>query len=126
MDSAEVLRLKAKRAEFLADGSDWGRRMARSYAGRIRAQRLSEARERGTHTEAEWLAILEKFDYRCVRCACTPDGGPCKDHIVPIYQGGSDAADNLQPLCRECNTGKGSDDFNWAKYREEHGFGDPE
>jgi len=51
-----------------------------------------------------------------------PVGRPCKDHIVPIYRGGSDGLENLQPLCRECNTQKGPEVFNWAAYRDAHGF----
>ncbi|WP_038739626.1 HNH endonuclease [Burkholderia pseudomallei] len=66
--------------------------------------------------------MLEEFSYRCVKCGCTPDGRPCKDHVVPIAMEGSDAIENLQPLCRECNTSKGWDVFNWVQYRREHGF----
>jgi len=93
----------------------------RIYA-QIRSTRLREARLKGTHTEDQWLAILDHFAYRCVRCGCTPVGRPCKDHIVPIYCGGSDGLENLQPLCRECNTQKGPEVFNWAAYRDAHGF----
>jgi 5-methylcytosine-specific restriction endonuclease McrA len=102
--------------------SDWGRQHAKDLRSAIRAARLSQARALGTHTDDEWQAILEEFDYRCVRCGCTPHGRPCKDHILPIYIGGSDSAKNLQPLCRQCNTAKGPDSFNWAEFRRAHGF----
>ena len=29
----------------------------------------------------------------------------CVDHIVPIRDGGTDARDNLQPLCSACHSG---------------------
>lgn len=115
-DSSEVLALKQKRDR---QTSSEGRR---SLNARIRAQRLAEARARGTHTEQQWIDLMVRFDMRCVRCGCHPDPKPCKDHIVPIFRGGSDGIDNLQPLCRECNSSKTHDTTNWAAHRTEHGF----
>jgi 5-methylcytosine-specific restriction endonuclease McrA len=45
-----------------------------------------------------------------------------RDHIVPIYQGGSDAITNIQPLCKRCNCAKGPETTDWAQRRREHGF----
>lgn len=86
----------------------------------IRAKRLAAARALGTHTAEEWAALVAKFGGRCVRC--TIAGRVEKDHIRPLYQGGSDAIDNLQPLCPRCNSSKGPETTNWAAYRETHGF----
>jgi 5-methylcytosine-specific restriction endonuclease McrA len=86
-----------------------------------RRERLKRAREIATHTKEQWEAIKKEFEYRCVRCG----RGDCyieKDHIIPIYAGGSDGIDNLQPLCAWCNSGKGPDDFNWAVFRRKHGW----
>lgn len=94
---------------------------ARTRNERIRAGRMKLARMRGTHQPEEWAALKEEFDYRCVRCGrenCHLD----KDHIVPIYQGGSDALDNLQPLCAWCNAGKGPDATNWVEERRLRGW----
>lgn len=122
-DSPEVMVLRA-RLEECRPGATYGPSSRAYWHKAIRRQRLLEAQTRGTHTEEQWLAVLERFDYRCVRCGCWPEGRPCKDHITPLYQGGSDGIDNLQPMCRECNTAKGPDAFNWAAYRDELGFGD--
>jgi uncharacterized protein YdaU (DUF1376 family) len=72
----------------------------------LRARRLAEARARGTHTEEEWLALLQTCQYRCLKCGADKPG---KDHIVSLYLGGSDAIGNLQPLCLSCNASKGPD-----------------
>jgi uncharacterized protein YdaU (DUF1376 family) len=72
-----------------------------------RSQRLHEARQLGRHTAFEWAEMLTFFDGKCV--ACGSADRVVKDHITPIYQGGSDSIANLQPLCLRCNQGKGPD-----------------
>ena len=73
-----------------------------------RKLRLRSAREKARHSPKQWLRILVLCGNRCVRCGEAPkDGKLHKDHIRPIYQGGSDGPLNLQPLCRFCNLSKG-------------------
>jgi 5-methylcytosine-specific restriction endonuclease McrA len=75
-----------------------------------RGQRMKEARRLGTHTNQEWAEMLTACGTRCLRCRREYDGIEVrlvKDHILPVYQGGSDAIGNLQPLCAECNSQKG-------------------
>ncbi len=74
----------------------------------LRKERMASARSRGTHTDDEWSAMLVACAHKCVRCGS--DEPLTKDHIIPVYQGGSDSIDNLQPLCRSCNSAKGPDD----------------
>jgi 5-methylcytosine-specific restriction endonuclease McrA len=81
----------------------WGGSSSTAY--RSRAERLSEARAKGTHTDSEWQEVVAFFQGHCVRCGVKAE--VVKDHIIPIYQGGSDAITNLQPLCRRCNSSKG-------------------
>ena len=88
----------------------------------IRRQRMAAARAKGTHTPAEWIALKNEFQCRCVRCG---DGTMRldKDHIVPVYKGGSDSIDNIQPLCARCNASKGPETTDWAAFRRIHGWG---
>jgi uncharacterized protein YdaU (DUF1376 family) len=72
-----------------------------------RSERLTAAREKGKHTDIEWVFLRTACENKCVRCRMT--GSLVKDHIKPIYQGGSDGIDNIQPLCVSCNSGKGPD-----------------
>ncbi len=76
-----------------------------------RGKRLTEARNRGTHTQHQWEAPKTFCKSSCVRCGAT--AGLVKHHIVPMYQGGSDSIQNLQPLCRKCSSavGPSSDDM---------------
>lgn len=90
----------------------------------LRNARLSLARARGSHTHVEWEAIVAECDRNCVRCGRHhPEPlEPVKGHIRPIAIGGSDAADNLMPLCRQCASARGDEGIDWlAAYRETHG-----
>lgn len=80
-------------------------------------RRLSEARRRaarrnsdGDVTVAEWEAIKAAYGYRCPRCfRCEPEISLSLDHVVPLARGGAHTPDNIQPLCRTCNTAKYTD-----------------
>lgn len=87
----------------------------------IRHARMRRARFLATHTDAEWEALKAEFDHRCVRCG----RGDCnleKDHKVPVYQGGSDGIDNIQPCCAWCNAAKGPETTDWVAIRRRDGF----
>lgn len=58
----------------------------------------------GDFSYAEWRAILEWHDNRCV--ACGQEGKLTKDHIKPLSRGGSNYIWNIQPLCLPCNLKK--------------------
>lgn len=78
--------------------------------GKTRSERMANARKLGTHSMGEWVALIEACGSACVRCG-TPahelQGSLlCKDHILPIYDGGSDSIENIQPMCRTCNSSK--------------------
>lgn len=104
----------SKSAKARASASaKWGE----GVAAATRSQRLAAARAIATHTKAEWLALVDACGNACVRCG---GAGVVKDHIIPIYQGGSDGIDNLQPLCQSCNSRKGPEnkDFRPDNWRE--------
>lgn len=78
-----------------------------------RQRRLRAAKKKGTHTQAEWEALKREFGFACVRCGAT-DRKITKDHVKPLFLGGSDGLENIQPLCKRCNSSKKSETVNWA------------
>lgn len=73
---------------------------------RANALRLNGAR----HTEQQWQYLLWRTNGRCAKCQCfgTKDNPITKDHIIPLSLGGTDNINNIQPLCRQCNSWKGT------------------
>jgi hypothetical protein len=51
-------------------------------------------------------SVFERDAYRCVVCASHVD--LCCDHIHPESKGGATSFDNLQTMCRPCNSKKGA------------------
>ena len=48
--------------------------------------------------------IIARDENRCVACGSTEHLQV--DHIIPMFEGGSDSAENLQVLCSSCNAQK--------------------
>lgn len=84
-----------------------------SNAGK-RSARIKEARKKGTHTKTEWNNLLIEANNICPRCNNYSEKLD-KDHVVPVYKGGSDSIQNIQPLCKKCNSQKGPDETDFFK-----------
>jgi len=76
-----------------------------------RSIRLANAKTRGTHSKEQWQK-LKNFCGSCVRCGSAGYNLE-RDHIVPLYQGGCDCIENIQPLCARCNASKGHEDIDY-------------
>lgn len=77
-------------------------RNARNHARRARI-----AGNGGSYTPAEWDALLDQTGHRCLACGAS-DVPLTVDHIIPVSAGGKSSIDNLQPLCKSCNSRKSS------------------
>lgn len=67
-------------------------------------RRAAKAKAEGTHTYEEFLAVCTLYGGVCL--ACGVSGPLTEDHVVPLSKGGSDNIDNIQPLCKSCNSKK--------------------
>ena len=59
----------------------------------------------GVFSAQEWKDLCLSYGNRCLCCGTTTD--ITADHIIPISQGGANTINNIQPLCRTCNSRKG-------------------
>jgi len=66
--------------------------------------RTRKVNSEGSFTAQEWQQLCEKYDNKCL--CCSSDGPLEADHVVPLSKGGSSYIDNIQPLCRLCNSRK--------------------
>lgn len=61
---------------------------------------------------AEWRKarelVLRRDNWLCVPCRRAGRATPAAevDHVVPKEEGGTDAHENLQSICRDCHTAK--------------------
>lgn len=106
----------------LRRADSWRRKVARAQELRVwraknperrnehrRARKLLERGASGHHGERQWQALKRKHDYTCLCCGKRePEIELTRDHILPLTQGGSDGIENIQPLCRSCNSSKGA------------------
>lgn len=67
-------------------------------------------------TKKEFKSLCRKLNCRCLKCTeIFPIEKLTADHIVPLFVGGSDSIENIQPLCRSCNSSKGTKTINYLE-----------
>jgi len=60
---------------------------------------------RASITKEDWTTLLKNFGDKCLSCGSKDN--LTKDHVIPLSKGGSMGIENIQPLCRSCNSIKG-------------------
>ena len=90
-------------------------RYQQSEKGKMAAARAkAKRRSRNSNivddlTLEQWNQILKDQDNLCNGCGISfDDVTACKDHIIPVFDGGGLTKDNVQALCGICNSTKGT------------------
>lgn len=84
-------------------------------------QRRWHAKISGDLTPEQWIDIKAQFG-KCV-CCQRDDVKLTLDHIKPLVMGGLHTENNVQPLCRSCNSKKGAKEIDYRKMmKTQHGI----
>jgi 5-methylcytosine-specific restriction endonuclease McrA len=90
----------------------WNAHVAEFLTPRYRMRRAVNTQNRrcralgvpGTLTVNDWKATCEHHNHLCANCG--QEKPLAIDHIIAISKGGMNTAENIQPLCRSCNSRK--------------------
>lgn len=68
----------------------------------------------GKFTAAEWADLKARYNHTCLCCGKRePEIQLTPDHVVSLKNGGTNDIGNIQPLCKRCNSSKGSRDIDY-------------
>jgi len=98
---------EANPERYAAIHAAWKKRNVEAMRAAGHRRRCREQDNGGSYTPEEWEALKAFYDYHCLRCGRRePEITLHVDHIRPVSKGGSNDIDNIQPLCRSCNSCK--------------------
>lgn len=100
---------KANPRRHAERGAKWRAENPVAMRAILQRRRSREANAEGSHTADD---IRRIFSDQCGRCVgCSEQMGILSmtiDHIIPLSRGGSNYTENIQLLCRPCNSSKGT------------------
>lgn len=111
---AKVTRINADLFRSIV-GKDAGRlrlkeidveRVINSTIARSAIERYPGSKQSGSFTYKDILELLSKQGFKCNGCDDNINCNFSIDHIYPVSRGGSNHLDNIQLLCKPCNSSK--------------------
>lgn len=83
---------------------DWVKNNHDRYRISQHKHRALRKNSEGSYSLSEWTELCDKYDNKCLRCKKKIK--LTVDHVIPLVKGGSNYIENIQPLCRSCNSSK--------------------
>jgi len=89
------------------DSPNWRGGISQDIEHYRRLRREREKNAIGSYTSQEWNDLKKKYNYTCPICKKRePRIKLTVDHFHPLTKGGTSYIENIQPLCRSCNSRK--------------------
>jgi 5-methylcytosine-specific restriction endonuclease McrA len=117
--NVQAVRTREKRYsdEHKEDRASQRKAYRKSHPEKERAwRRKKDAARRGNggeFNEADWVVLLNEYGGKCLSCGDIDD--LTLDHVIPLSGGGKHEYSNAQPLCRSCNSKKGTKTIDYRK-----------
>lgn len=93
---------------------EWSKQHSSANVAMVSRRRTRLAGNGGSFTGQEWDALKARYNYTCLCCNKTePDIKLTADHVIPVIKGGTSFINNIQPLCRVCNSRKRDKDTDY-------------
>jgi 5-methylcytosine-specific restriction endonuclease McrA len=102
-------------AKYHRDNPDKANKYRRIYRRKYPEKTTADKQNRrtrvtnggGKFSAQEWYELKLRYGFSCLCCGGKePNIKLSADHIVPVSKGGSSFIDNIQPLCKSCNSRK--------------------
>jgi 5-methylcytosine-specific restriction endonuclease McrA len=97
--------VSANKERVLEYAREWRRNNPEVMAALKSRYRTKKTAAGGSFTAQEWKDLCNYYENKCLCCG-RDDVKLAADHVLPVSKGGSSNIDNIQPLCKSCNSSK--------------------
>ena len=113
-NDAEFRASEKVRWEIKDAGRIWPKCAPEKSREKTRLRRARKRDAKGSFTDAQFQALCVHYEHMCLCCG-EKLGKLAADHIQPLSIGGPNSIDNIQPLCRSCNSKKGAKTIDYRR-----------
>lgn len=103
-------------SRHLKQNAAWAKAHPEIGRAKFARRRTRIAKGGGSFSAEQWISLCNFYGNRCA--CCRKKKRLEADHVVPVSKGGSSNIDNIQPLCRSCNSSKGTKTTDYRKQPE--------